>query len=439
MPSVPKLSPLASRLLDSGLNLQSAIALPDEPAAAPAPAGSGHKRLKLWELEDKYHCPVIGTCLSIEELVRFAKRFKFSAKLREEYALHTEAVGWARSRNEVSEALQRHLERKYEATLASFAKLRSDDEVRERWQECLARGDVAGPLWAVFSHRAAEPETRKMAYGDIHMLSHQIGAGQAADCRRLDFLEKESTRQKQAAASERQESDRQMAALRLQVAALQAQLAGEQALREENDLLRRRLEPFESGQALVEMGQRLVSLQHANDHLRAAAQRAWALDKTLQASRDEVQRVSRERDRLADEREALERLLLAAAQDAEAGCGGDCNRCDQPLSTRCVLYVGGRAALVQQYKALAERLGIRLIHHDGGQEEAVSRLPEMIQGVDAVVCPTDCVSHSAYYQLKSHCKRSGKPCLFFKGAGVSSFAVAMTRLASGQFSLAGTD
>ena len=82
------------------------------------------------------------------------------------------------------------------------------------------------------------------------------------------------------------------------------------------------------------------------------------------------------------------------------------------------------------------RLGIRLTHHDGGQEEALSRLPDMINGADAVLCPTDCVSHSAYYQLKNHCRRSGKPCLLFKGAGVSSFALALTRLSAGDTSLA---
>jgi len=56
----------------------------------------------------------------------------------------------------------------------------------------------------------------------------------------------------------------------------------------------------------------------------------------------------------------------------------------------------------------------------------------MINGADAVLCPTDCVGHAAYYQLKRHCKRSGKPCLLFKGSGVSSFAVALAQLSSGR-------
>lgn len=61
----------------------------------------------------------------------------------------------------------------------------------------------------------------------------------------------------------------------------------------------------------------------------------------------------------------------------------------------------------------------------------------MINSADAVICPTDCVSHSAYYQLKRHCKRTGKPCLLFKGAGVSGFAMALAQLSSGRISLHG--
>lgn len=431
MPPQPKLSPLMNRLLDSGLGEAAAVALPEAP---PAPSAA-RKRLKLWELSDKYHCPVIGTCIAIGELRNFARRFKFAAALNDDFAIHTEAVGWSRTRNEVSETLQRHLDRKYESALARFAGLDSDAEVRRQWRECLSRGEVAGPLWALFSHKAAGAETRQVAYADIHMLSHQVGAGQAADSRRLGHLEKENAELKQAMEAERRAHGRQTTELQARLVALEAQFAALQTAAAESAGLKSRLARFESGEAMTEMGQRLLALQLANEQLRGAAQRVWELDKSLQAAREEAGRFARERDGLAAEREALERLLLAADDEGEA-CDGACAGCESADGERRILYVGGRTALVQQYRKLAERLGVHLIHHDGGMEEALSRLPEMIHGADAVVCPTDCVSHSAYYQLKNHCKRAGKPCLFFRGAGVSSFAVAMTRLAGGEASLA---
>ena len=399
--------------------------------AAVAPA----RRKKLWDLEDKHHCPIVGTCVPMIELVRFARRFDFKGSLTDEFALHVEAVQWSMSRNEVAEALHKHLERKYEGDVKRFERAKTDADVRALWKEQLARGEVAGPLWAACTHKAASAETRHIVYADIHMLSHQVGAGQAADSRRLTQLEQESARVKGALEQERQERVIAETVFRERIRQLEEQIATGRAESAEFKEIRERLAAFESGTAMVEMGRRLMGLELANEQMRSAAQRSRELEGALKALREELAGVAGERDLLATERDALERVLLTS----ESGVGTDtqpCAVCDQVAEERCILCVGGRTALVSQYRALAERLGIRLVHHDGGQEEALSRLPDMINGADAVICPTDCVSHAAYYQLKRHCKRSGKPCLLFKGSGVSSFAVALAQLSSGRVSLA---
>ena len=73
--------------------------------------------------------------------------------------------------------------------------------------------------------------------------------------------------------------------------------------------------------------------------------------------------------------------------------------------------------------------------YDGGQNDAFSRLSEMINRADAAVCTTDCVSHATYYRLKRLCKRNGKPCLLFKGNAISSFASVPTQISSSQANL----
>ena len=358
---------------------------------------------------------------------------------RDEFALHVEAVGYAGSRNAVSETIQKHLERKYQIQILRFERARSDAEVLALWQEHCARGEVAGALWAATTHKAASAETRQHIYADVHMLSHQVGAGQAADTRRLAHLEKENAAAKDALEKQKRQQASSEAKLSGQLQKTTAELDRLRAARDEGAALHARLAAFESGSALMDMGRELVRLQAANEELILAAQRAGTLEKTLKAAQDEAQALARERDQLAAERDALERLLLAGEADesAEESCDGLCASCEQTTHIRSVLCVGGRISLLAQYRALAERLGIRLIHHDGGLEEALSRLPDMINGADAVMCPTDCVSHAAYYQLKRQCKRSGKPCLLFKGAGVSGFAAALAQLSSGRISLAG--
>lgn len=413
-------------------------AAPGETAVLPAPtlALAPPHRLKLWDLEEKYHCPVIGTCVQMEELVRFAKRFHFSAELHDEFTLHVQAVSHSMERNEFAEALQKHLERKYAVTVKRFNAARSDEEVCSLWREFLARGEVAAPMWATLTHKHASPETRHVVYADIHMLSHQVGAGKAADARRLAFLEKENVEQRRSLFAERRAAAQREALLARQVDELAAKLARSGKAEQEAAGLRARLAQFEQGSVLVDMGHRLVGVECVNEQLRAEMHRLRDIEANLAANRSAAVRLMAERDQMAAERDAMERMLLA-----EEPCGGDCAGTCAPAApagsaARNVLCVGGRTALVAQYRALAQRIGIRLVHHDGGQEEALSRLPDMIAGADAVMCPTDCINHAAYHQLKRHCKRSGKPCLLFRGASVSGFAVALARMSAGQVSIA---
>lgn len=90
-----------------------------------------------------------------------------------------------------------------------------------------------------------------------------------------------------------------------------------------------------------------------------------------------------------------------------------------------------------KYRLLAEQLGIYLIHHDGGRNDALCRLPEMISRAAVAICQTDSVSHVAYCRLKRLCKRNGKSCLSFKGSGISSFTSALTQILSDQVNLKG--
>lgn len=389
-----------------------------------APAG----RRKLWELEDKHHCPVIGTCLSMEELVRFARRFGFTGSLHDEYELHAEAVGLAGRRNPASELIHKHLDRKYDRQRRQFDKAKTDDEVRRLWKEALARGEVAGAMWAALTHKAATADTRHAIYADVHMLSHQVGAGQAADKRQLGALQRDNGELKAALARTRHDAAVTEERLRGQQRAGEAELARLRAAAAETDALRHRVAGLESAAGVRELERQLDALRMEHGRLLAAAGRGDELEQRLLEAQQVLREVQAERDGLAAENAVLERLLqTAAAAPAATACTG----CSAATPERCVLCVGGRTALVAHYRSVAERLGMRLIHHDGGKEEALSRLPELINSADAVICPTDCVSHSAYYTLKSQCKRSGKPCLLFKGAGLSSFAVALERLAQG--------
>lgn len=392
------------------------------------PPTKNNRPAKLWELDEAYHCPIIGTCIDAQELHRLADKLAFGDDSEHAFSLHVKAVGHCRKRGPIAEALQKFLDRKYAGWIQHFSSLQNNNALLQLWKECLDNGNVAGPLWAAFTHRHSGAALRQVLFSDMHMLSHQVGATQSADKRRLARLETENAQLRQMSDMSESRHQRQTGELRQQIAELEQKLQNIQQHWQNAQQRLQRLAQFESGQVFIDMGQQLLMQQEANQQMRCTLQKhQQQLHQQTDLQRQLRQSQQREHQ-LHAERSALERLLLNSVVTSE-----DCANCSQTLCN--ILYVGGRSAMASHYRQLAERIGIRLIHHDGGQEEALSRLPEMIQSVDAVLCPTDCISHSAYYHLKQHCKRNGTPCLFFQGASVSSLAAAMDRLTRGEFSI----
>lgn len=159
------------------------------------------------------------------------------------------------------------------------------------------------------------------------------------------------------------------------------------------------------------------------------AERAEALEQRLTSLGEEQRGLEEALRQARDGRDALERLLLE-----ERSCD-DCalnDACPGPeLRGRRLLCVGGRVNLQAMYRQLVEKAGGHFIYHDGGKQEALARLPELLGQADAVICPADNVGHPADYQLKRHCKQARKPCVMLRGSSLACFADGLSRLAAG--------
>lgn len=163
---------------------------------------------------------VVGTCLPLDALRRLARRSGLVGRQGcSDYELHHGVVNMTCHRTALSELVQKELDGRYAGAVRAFSQLRTDDEIRGRWNEALASGDVPGALRAVMSHPCAAEPLRDAVSQDVHMLSHQIGAASRADLRRLGELERESRalrgllqRQADRFAAKLADRDRQVAA-----------------------------------------------------------------------------------------------------------------------------------------------------------------------------------------------------------------------------------
>jgi len=159
------------------------------------PTPTPGRRRKLWEMRAQRHCPLIGTCLPVAEMRKLATRAGYDVRDMSDYSLHATVVSRCDARNELAELIQRWLEKRHIRAIARFERSKDAAAVMFAWREALAAGDdIAGALWAAWSHPALDEDDGKEIYGDLHMLSHQVGAGARADLRQLDHLKRENAR-----------------------------------------------------------------------------------------------------------------------------------------------------------------------------------------------------------------------------------------------------
>ncbi len=98
------------------------------------------------------------------------------------------------------------------------------------------------------------------------------------------------------------------------------------------------------------------------------------------------------------------------------------------LAEQTVLCVGGRAALYPDYLRLVETAGGSFISYRGSPENNRDRLYMLLNQVNMVICPVDCVSHDDYFAVKRYCKLSGKFCAFLERSSLPVFAEGLAML-----------
>ena len=408
-----------------------AIDFARRPIVALQPTRSG--RRKLWEIEHKFHCPIIGTCLGVEELRQLGKNYIWRTSGRpSDYEVHVTFVGAAVERNALALATHKLLEKKYASTVRRYQKAADSAALQALWSEALASGQVQGAFWAIMTHPRSDHLMLATAYEDIHMLSHQIGAGQRADLERLTRTRAELVRLQgahdQLRRKTHQQSEEQSAERRRLEALLRER---EQECARANASLAE-LTARQAERADVASGQdeRADEIEALREQLAERERQALAWRDLWRSGQERIQHLEQAQQEKDAECQMLERLL---SQEL----GGRCEECPNEncdaradLAGRLVLCVGGHKPLVEKYRQLVARCNGRFDHHDGGMEDNQRRLESMLASADAVVCAADFVSHDAYYRTKRFCKRFDKPHVLLGNSGISAFARALERVAN---------
>lgn len=347
-------------------------------------------RLRLWEFNDNAHCPVVGTCLSHDDLMRIGRSLRIVFdRDAQDYDVHGHFVRAATMDTPEARAMTKMLDERFTGALRLVKRENCTDRLRALWLSMKAQGSIAAGFWAFMTHRHIASELRGQIFGEVHMLSHLMGASarsQSAETAALKTRIDDLVRRRDRSEATHMEA---LAERDATIARLQAELASaRQALSSRDN-------PAPS-QTAPKVRSAPAKMQRALDVARARARAAEAELKTLQlqvqAARKKVIQAGKSRSERAPAA-----FSLTETSPVQERLGG-----------RTVLYVGGHNRQLPHLQKIAETFGASLLHHDGGLEDAVTRIDDVLPSVDCVLCPIDCVSHDACLRAKQGCKRLGK-------------------------------
>jgi hypothetical protein len=396
---------------------------PDAKPAEFVPPAS-RKRTAIWEMHHTVHCSIVGTCLSSAEIRRLLiKLGVHGADTADDHDLHKRGVALAGQAQGGGKFIQKALDNRHETAIRQFAKAKDAGALALLWDEAVKRGDIPGAYWALLSHPLATDAIMRKAFGDVHMLSHMIGAANRADIRRLRQLEEEN-----AALSARLEAQQRHVrdgftqrdgTIRLLNEALGRALAKEPASSDNaSDDARAAKE------AILDLKRRLDREINRRERIENRLAAAQAAQSAVESAR---------RDALREREELRGELALAEAQISGLlgqGSGQDSEQTTVALLPfgAQVLYVGGRAHQVAQFRSVVERVGGTLLYHDGGIEHSLTLLPGLVSRADCAVFPVDCISHDAMGTLKRQCRQSEKPFVPLRTSSIASLLAGLALL-----------
>lgn len=394
-----------------------------DPLQGPRRASS---RRRLWDVPDRYMCSLVGTCLSVKEIRKLALRDDLCSPEIGDYDLHGLIVAVCRTRCRTSRVLHKVLERRYRVAVRRFAKAQTQDELLELWADGVDKGDVAGPLWSVLTHPQSSLTVLERAFGDVHMLSHALGATRRIDQQDYDKLGESLEKEREHAAQLRRvvkARDEALEAAEARIAALESRLVQLEArLADERSRVELQEEVVVLGGALETLRQDLRDMCAQRDEAQRQARR---LEAERQGFSEELRRSQEQRDAALEEAEAAESHLLDILELGARDRGTAAPRAR--LQGVRVLYVGGRTSLVPHYRAVVEGQGGSFVHHDGGVEQSCAQLESLVNGAQLVVCPVDAISHSSWLRIKRACKHRTRSFLPVRTSSMASLVSAIRR------------
>jgi hypothetical protein len=371
----------------------------------PRPATTS-QRIAPWELENSLQCSIIGTCLSDQELLGAIRKHRVQIdRNARSYDIHSYCVRATDHDCALARSLNKLLERKYGGATRLMARAKTADHMQTLWERLRDNGQVG-----------LGPAIGRSCRSDLPLLRSRHRCSARCTCFRTCMAMAPSQLATRLSEVERRYSDLEARLRRSETSKLEA-LA-------ERDAARAALGSHAAGR------QPSVIAQSQLPELGRLQQKLAKCERALIIARARARQAEAEISRAAATRIGLRKSRREEASSSSTSAAVVRPRAALAATPQRILYIGGRTAIVPHLRAAAEARVAAFYHHDGGIEDSLHRIEELIERCDAVICPVDCVSHGACRLAKATCQRLSRRFLPIPTASRSGFERALDRLAA---------
>ena len=381
-------------------------------------------RTRLTDIPKQYVCSVIGTCLTPNELRKLLGRLiSIDINHMSDHDLHSEGVLQASSAGVGSRAIQKLLDKKHNLVIKKFSVANTETEVMELWNSEWLIGNIAGAYWAFLTHPSVGLKLTQKIFGDVHMLSHQVGSVNRADLKKLSELQSQVHELKKQLVIERDGYNGKLNAEDLARQKLESEFAARlskvrkeaaffvEHTDEEFHKLREQLKTITSKLAIEMVRRESIEEKHL------------ILKKQLKSQEENLIESKNLNQLLHAELIALESELQS--QNLDGKNRNETTTDLNSLDKKIFLYVGGHTGSIVQVRSWVNRFGGELYHHDGGVEDNPNVLTGLMRKADLVLFPVDCISHKSMWMIKRLAQKHDKNFVPLRSSGLGSFISAV--------------
>jgi hypothetical protein len=371
----------------------------------------------IWEIEEFYICPIIGFCLTTNELRHLMKKCTRGTEAAQRkltgIELHEFFVMGSSQDNSIARKVQYFLVRKYAAEQLHFR-----DVGYHEWlnlADTYCNPDMYGAyIWVSATCFRGTKEQANQIYGKIHMYSHEM----LNRLRKSNLCIRELTNENQSLITKITDLKIKHKWAEKEIIRLNedcARLEIEKKTQSKNNLFSEinKTDFFSLRESKESLERLLTEQQSINKGLR---QKVISLEEQLSASEQAFRSIKDD---------------IAGLFDSFNSQETRCQSCEKvSLCRKRVLVVGGLARMVSFYREVVEKLDGQFDFHDGRCHNGNDALKHQILQSDLVICPIDINSHAACLEVKRVCKNSRKEFFMLRKSSVSTVYTALVTAAN---------